>query len=184
MVLAPLPYEMRVNILMRGTLRMLSNCAADPAAVILAFASAGETDWTAHDCLVWVFYDFEEATIVSVLKRQAKSLNWELREDLLPGIVHAKVAPHCFDKFRDGGMSRENAKVVWACYKADGTDLRETPSLAAQPAFVQNMNDEPSGSVSEGRMARRTDWTLEMWSLPKKPPRLVLGEVAGGAACL
>lgn len=47
--LGPLLIKMRADILKRGVLRILSDCAVEAVAVFLAFALAGETDWTASN---------------------------------------------------------------------------------------------------------------------------------------
>lgn len=62
-------------------------------------------------------------------------------------MVHAKVVHRYVDEFCDADMTQEFAKAVWARYKADGTDLREIPSLAEPHAFVRNLNNELADSV-------------------------------------
>lgn len=46
-------------------------------------------------------------------------------------------------------MSREFAQAVWACYKADGTDLKEILSLPVQRALVQSMGTDRARAVPE-----------------------------------
>lgn len=43
--------QMRANVLARGLSRLISDCAVDPVAAILAFAHLDEIDWTAPDCV-------------------------------------------------------------------------------------------------------------------------------------
>lgn len=76
----------------RELLRIISDCAVDPVSVILAFARAGETDWTPRCCPVWFLYDFADATIISVPEWQVESLKRALCGDAVHGVVHAKVA--------------------------------------------------------------------------------------------
>lgn len=59
-----LPCEMRAIILKRGLLRIITNCAVDLVAAALAFARAGENDWTELDCLGWFFFDFTDVTTI------------------------------------------------------------------------------------------------------------------------
>lgn len=50
-VLAQLPGEMRANVLKRGFLRIISDCAVNPVAAISSFARDGEIGWTVRDGL-------------------------------------------------------------------------------------------------------------------------------------
>lgn len=101
------PYDMRTNIFKHGLLHITSNSVVDLVAAILAFALAGEIDWTAPDCLRWFLYDVAYVTIVCVPEWLANSLKRALRGYLLPGTEHAKVVPRFVVVFRDVGMSRE-----------------------------------------------------------------------------
>lgn len=65
-IFAPLSCKMRVDILKRGLLRMISACATESVVAIIAFARAGEIDRTAADCFDWFLYDFAGATTVFV----------------------------------------------------------------------------------------------------------------------
>lgn len=64
-VLVALSYKMRTNILKRGLLRIISDCAVDLVPTSLTFACAGEIDCIVPDCLGWFLYDFADATITS-----------------------------------------------------------------------------------------------------------------------
>lgn len=70
-------------------------------------------------------YDFANAAIVLDPKWQARTLKRGLHGSTLPKVVHANAAPCSVDEFRDADMSREFAKVVLGCYKADSNNLNE-----------------------------------------------------------
>lgn len=70
-VIAPLTYVMRANIFKRGLLCIISDCAIDQMAAILALAHTGEADWTALDCLGGFLCDFSYKATVSVLEWHA-----------------------------------------------------------------------------------------------------------------
>lgn len=46
--------EMRMKVLKRRLLRLISDYAVDPVAAILVFACIGEIDWAAPGCLGWI----------------------------------------------------------------------------------------------------------------------------------
>lgn len=46
-------------------------------------------------------------------------------------------------------MSREFDKAVWACYKADGTELEAISSLAEQRTFVQMRGNDHTSDVPD-----------------------------------
>lgn len=64
--------------------------------------------------------------------------------------MHERVVSRYVDAFLDADMTLEYAKAVWTLYKADGTDLREIPSLAGQHTFVRKTNTEPTFKKLEG----------------------------------
>lgn len=85
-----------------------------------------------------------------MLEWQTKGLKWGRRAVALREVVHTKVVYRYVDEFRDVGMSRVYTEAKWACYKTDGTTLREILSLAEQHVFVHNLDNDPTSSVSEG----------------------------------
>lgn len=84
---------MRLNVLKRGLLHLINDCAFDSVSFILAFTRTGNIDSTARDCLGKFLHDFTDAQINFVLGGQGKGLRRDLRGDALPGIAHAKDAP-------------------------------------------------------------------------------------------
>lgn len=46
------------KILKHRISHIVSDCAVDPVAAILAFARVGETGWRVPDCLCWILYVF------------------------------------------------------------------------------------------------------------------------------
>lgn len=117
-----LPCTMSAKILKCGHLRFVSVCAADLVAASLSLLSAGEIDWTVPDCLSWFLYSLANAAIISVPKTSAESSRLGLRINTLSEPIYEKVVFCCIEKFRDAGISRDFAEVVWASYKLDGTD--------------------------------------------------------------
>lgn len=106
-VLAQLSCEMRASTLKRGLSQTISDCVVHPVATFIAFARAGEIDRTATNCLGCFLYDFVDATIIFVSEWETIGLKRGLREDALPGVVHAKVVPCQVDEFCDACMFRE-----------------------------------------------------------------------------
>lgn len=104
-VLVPLPIEMRANILKRVLLHTTSDCAMDPVAAIIAFASAGEIDWTAPNFVGWFLYDSVDAATTSIPEWQTKSLKRGFCGSAIPKVANAKVAPDYLKNTRDAGMS-------------------------------------------------------------------------------
>lgn len=96
---------------------------------ILASARASEIDWAAPDCVKWFLYNFADAATILVPEWQTRSLKRGLRGDNQSGVFHAKVVSRYANEFHGAGISRELAKVVRNCYKADGINLGVVPSL-------------------------------------------------------
>lgn len=80
---------------------------------------------------------------------QNKSCKRVHRGDSFPRDVHAKVAPRYVGEPHDACMSREY-KVLWACYKAYGTDLQTVASGARKRTLVRNLNTKPAVKLPEG----------------------------------
>lgn len=110
--MAPLPSKMRANVLRRGLPRLISDCAVDSVAATFVFARLVDIGWAASACLRGFLYDGVDLAIVFVPEWHAKCLKWGLRGDALPGVAHAKVAPHYVKDFRDAVMSQEFAEAV------------------------------------------------------------------------
>lgn len=147
---APLPGKMRTYFLKQRLSRTISDYAVYTVFATLAFACAGVIDRKAPNCLGWFLYDFVDATIIFVTEWRPKSLKRGLYGDAVPEVVHARIFPRYVEKIRDGGMSREFAKVVRARHKADDTELKDISFLAKQRAFVRNMRNERTSDVPEG----------------------------------
>lgn len=153
--------EMRANFLKRGLLQLISDCAADLAAGILAFARAGKIDWTAPDCVSWFFYSFADTAIFSVPEWQDKMSKEDLCGNTLPGVALAKVAFHFLKEFCSVPVSRELAKAMWACYKADGTDFKEILWLGENCVFLQSLTTDCAGDVLKGIDDEEDSWYIE-----------------------
>lgn len=141
---------MRANILYHGLLPNISDCVVELTAAVSASARAGKTDWTAPDCLGRFHYDFANESISFEREWHTKSLKRGLCEDALQRTVNAKHAPCCADKLRDAYMSQGYAEAVWACYKANVTDLWKILSLEVPRAFLRNLDTELVGNAPKG----------------------------------
>lgn len=109
----------------------------------------------------WFLYEFANATINVVPKWRTQGSKQSFHSDALPGVVHAKAAPCYVGKFHAARMSRGFAKVVWARYKADGTDLCEVTSLTKQRTFVRSRETEPASKVPEKTCDDENSWDYE-----------------------
>lgn len=85
---------------------MIIDCTVDSMSAVMAFARAGEVDWTAPDCFGCFLYAFADPAIIFA-EWQTQSLKRDLRRDTLPGVVHAEVESRYVSEFRDADMSRE-----------------------------------------------------------------------------
>lgn len=65
--LIPLLSKVRADVLKRGLLRLIGDCAAYPVAAIFAFARLGKIDWAAPVSIRWLLYKFADATVISGL---------------------------------------------------------------------------------------------------------------------
>lgn len=97
--LVRLPSEMRASTLKRGLLRLINDCTVAPLYAILDDLRAGESDWSAPNCIGWVTYDFKNRVIVSVPEWQTQGWKQGLRRDTLLGVVHTKVVPRYMEQF-------------------------------------------------------------------------------------
>lgn len=86
----------------------------------------------------------------------------DLCGDTIPGVTQAKVAPCYVKEFCNAGISREFAEAaVCARYKANGTDLTETLSLAEQRTIVRNLDTARPIDVLEGVDDGEDNWEFE-----------------------
>lgn len=95
-----------------------------------------------------------------------------LRGAILSGVVHAKEASRHLQEFGDSGMTREFVEAVWVCYKANGTNLTETPLLAKQRAVVRNLHTARPSDVPEKVDDDEDDWDFKGVMIAEKVARL------------
>lgn len=62
----------------RGILRITSDCAVNPVAIIKDFVCAAKIERAAPDCFGWLQYDYADGTIIFVPKWRTKSLTQRL----------------------------------------------------------------------------------------------------------
>lgn len=170
---------MSANILKSEFLCIISDCAVDLGAAMLAFAPASKIDWTVPGSLVGLLYDFAIATIISVPEWHTTSSKRRYRDDALSKPVHAKVVPQYVEELCDAGVSREFVEAVCACYMKTSTDSETIPSLAEQCAFVRSLGSDRTSDVPERMDDGEENWDFKGMVSAKKWLRLALAVSCG-----
>lgn len=127
---------------------------------LLTNARMNNIDWSVSEASGWYMYNFASVMNMALPKSKAAGCKRGCRGNELPGAEHLLVVLRNVMEFCESGMKLDFAEAVWNRFQTEGADLRVTPCIYEQHAFVRDTagsRNKIEGDANYGR----ADWDIK-----------------------